>query len=179
MIKMCTEKNITAKRFRHGYRIYVVNRQEKYPIDLQTRYLIKRAVAAALDYEGMPYDQFRPEVSVSIVNDQQIHSLNMKHRGIDRSTDVLSFPLLEDGVPTADDIDPENGCIPLGDILISIDHAIIQARDYGHSLKREIAFLCVHSVLHLLGYDHVTSDEEEQVMFDHQRDILCSIGITR
>ena len=122
---------------------------------------------------------FPVSVSVSIVNDRQIHRLNKKYRGIDSSTDVLSFPLLEDGCPTPDDIDYDSGCIPLGDIVISIDHAVMQARDYGHSLRREIAFLCVHSVLHLLGYDHVTSDEDERIMFDKQREILGSMGITR
>ncbi len=162
-----------------GCRVKIENRQGRYLIDFQTRLLIKRAVYSALKYEHMCMKEFPAEVSVSIVSDKQIHRLNRKYRGIDSSTDVLSFPLLEDGCPTPDDVDYDSGCIPLGDIVISIDHAIMQARDYGHSLRREIAFLCVHSVLHLLGYDHVTSDEDEQIMFDRQRDILETMGIAR
>ena len=162
-----------------GCRVKVENRQGRYLIDFQTKLLIKRAVYSALKYEHMCIKEFPAEVSVIIVSDRQIHRLNKKYRGIDSSTDVLSFPLLEDGCPTPDDIDYESGCIPLGDIVISIDHAVMRARDYGHSLRREIAFLCVHSVLHLLGYDHVTSDDDEQIMFDRQRDILEAMGITR
>ena len=138
--------------------------------------VIKNVIEAALAYEKCPYEA---QVYVLLTDNEEIHEINKEHRQIDRPTDVLSFPLLEDGCPTPDDIDYESGCIPLGDIVISIDHAIMQARDYGHSLRREIAFLCVHSVLHLLGYDHVTSDDDEQIMFDRQRDILEAMGITR
>ena len=138
--------------------------------------VIKNVIEAALDYEKCPYEA---QVYVLLTDNEEIHEINKEHRQIDRPTDVLSFPLLEDGCPTPDDIDYDSGCIPLGDIVISIDHAVMQARDYGHSLRREIAFLCVHSVLHLLGYDHVTSDEDERIMFDKQREILGSMGITR
>lgn len=172
-------KNAVLGRLGCGCRVNIENRQGRYLIDFQTRMLIRRAVYSALKYEHMCMKDFPVSVSVSIVNDRQTHRLNKKYRGIDSSTDVLSFPLLEDGCPTPDDIDYDSGCIPLGDIVISIDHAVMQARDYGHSLRREIAFLCVHSVLHLLGYDHVTSDEDERIMFDKQREILGSMGITR
>lgn len=165
--------------FGFGYKISVINKQGRHIIDLPTRLLIRHAVSAALDYECIPHDKFQPEVSVSIVNDRQIHMMNIKYRGIDRSTDVLSFPLLSDGIPTPDDIDIRTGRIPLGDIVISIDHAYRQAIEYGHSVRREIAFLCVHSVLHLLGYDHVTSKDDERIMFGRQEAILESMGITR
>ena len=89
------------------------------------------------------------------------------------------FPLLQDGIPTADDIDPETGRIPLGDIVISLDRAHAQAIEYGHSFERELAFLCVHSVLHLLGYDHEGGGEDERIMFDCQREILDGMGLTR
>ena len=114
-----------------------------------------------------------------LVSDRKIHMLNIETRGIDRATDVLSFPLLQDGIPTVDDIDPETGRIPLGDIVISLDRAHAQACEYGHSFERELAFLCVHSVLHLLGYDHEGGGEDERIMFDCQREILDGMGLTR
>jgi probable rRNA maturation factor len=110
----------------------------------------------------------RAEVSVTVVDDDRIKELNSAHRGIDSPTDVLSFPL-NDG----DDIGEE-----LGDIVISIERADYQAKEYGHSLDRELAFLTVHSTLHLLGYDHMT-EEEEKDMFGRQEKILNSMGLSR
>lgn len=161
-----------------GYKISISNRQGRYIVDLRTRLFIRRAITAALRHEYIPEDRFAPEVSVVLVSDSRIHKLNMEKRGVDRATDVLSFPLLQDGIPTEEDIDPRTGRIPLGDIVISLDRAHAQAQEYGHSFKRELAFLCVHSVLHLLGYDH-ESDEDERIMFDCQREILDGMGLSR
>ena len=144
-----------------GYKISITNKQGRYIVDMRTRLLIRRAITAALRHEYIPEDRFAPEVSVMLVSD------------------VLSFPLLQDGIPTADDIDPETGRIPLGDIVISLDRAHAQAIEYGHSFERELAFLCVHSVLHLLGYDHEGGGEDERIMFDCQREILDGMGLTR
>ena len=106
----------------------------------------------------------------------EIHKLNLEHRGIDKATDVLSFPLGENGVY---DINPENGAKMLGDIVISVDHAVKQAKLYEHSLQREIAFLTVHSMLHLLGYDHVNGGLEEMRMREKEEDVLNRLGVVR
>ncbi|NLZ36449.1 MAG: rRNA maturation RNase YbeY [Clostridiales bacterium] len=145
--------------------IYLRNTQKKLILTPAQRALIKRAVKATLKSEDW---QGRAEVSITVVDDEQIKELNAAHRGIDSPTDVLSFPL-NDG----DDIGEE-----LGDIVISMERADIQAKEYGHSLDRELAFLTVHSTLHLLGYDHMI-EEEEKEMFDRQEKILISMGIPR
>lgn len=134
------------------------------------RSLIKRAVKAALDHEGFEYGA---EVSVTFTDNEGIHALNLAHRGIDRPTDVLSFPLY-DG-----DFDDGAEVKALGDIVISLERAGEQASEYDHSLEREAAFLAVHSVLHLLGYDHELSDEDERIMFSRQEEILNKMGIGR
>ena len=148
-----------------GYKISITNKQGRYIVDMRTRLLIRRAITAALRHEYIPEDRFAPEVSVMLVSDRRIHMLNIETRGIDRAT--------------AADIAPETGRIPLGDIVISLDRAHAQAIEYGHSFERELAFLCVHSVLHLLGYDHEGGGEDERIMFDCQREILDGMGLTR
>lgn len=139
---------------------------------------------AVLDHEHCPYEA---EVSVTLTTDEEIHKINLEQRGIDRATDVLSFPmnqflhpgdfafLEEEGV---DCFHPESGELMLGDIVISVDRVISQAEEYGHSQLREYAFLIVHSMLHLLGYDHM-EPEEALVMEQRQKEILDSVGITR
>ena len=112
------------------------------------------------------------EFSVIIVDNERIHQINKEYRGIDRPTDVISFAL-ED----SEDINIENYRI-LGDIYISIDKVSEQAKEYGHSEKRELAFLTIHGFLHLLGYDHM-EPEEEKIMFARQEEILNGFGITR
>ena len=112
------------------------------------------------------------EFSVIIVDNKRIHEINKEYRGIDRTTDVISFAL-ED----SEGIEPDNYRI-LGDIYISIDKVKEQAKQYGHSEKRELAFLTVHGFLHLLGYDHMEK-EEEKIMFARQEEILNGFGITR
>ena len=130
-------------------------------------------------YMTLVYDEFDTEceVSLSFVTDEEIREINKNFRGIDKATDVLSFPQIDydndDEVMTN-----EKGEIVLGDIIISLDTAKRQAEEYGHSLNREICFLTVHSMLHLLGYDHMT-EEDEKEMFDKQKAVLDMAGIKR
>lgn len=134
--------------------------------------LINSVIAESLKYEGVSDNC---EISVTIVDNKEIHSINLKHRGIDRPTDVLSFPLIDFEKETL----PCGGSkIYLGDIIISIEKAEEQAKEYGHSLDREIGFLTAHSMLHLLGYDHMTC-EEEKIMFKKQEDILNNLNLRR
>lgn len=125
------------------------------------------------------------EVSLTFTSDEEIHELNREYRGIDRPTDVLSFAMQEDGVDELDiifeveheeDADPISGM--LGDIIISVDTALAQSEEYGHSLEREIGFLFVHGFLHLIGYDH-QDDETEAEMTAKQEAILQKAGLTR
>lgn len=115
------------------------------------------------------------EVSVSVVNNEEIQQLNKHYRNKDVVTDVLSFPLIDDFESKEYE---KQEVIALGDIVISIDRANEQALDFGHSLKREVGFLVAHSMLHLLGYDHMT-DDEEKCMIEKQDTILQNIGLSR
>ena len=130
---------------------------------------MRRAVEATLAYEGIYNDV---EVSITFADDESIHSLNLEYRGIDRPTDVLSFPLEEDIKNSR-----VRGPIMLGDIVISLERAVAQAEEYGHSFQRETAFLCIHSMLHLLGYDHELGEAEDADMRRRQREIIESIGL--
>ena len=116
---------------------------------------------------------------MTLTDNVGIHELNRDFRGIDRPTDVLSFPLFEGEMPSSETEDGEKHKLPLGDIVISTEKAMEQAEEYGHSIEREIAFLCVHSVLHLLGYDHERSEDEEKDMFRRQEEILDACGFKR
>lgn len=129
--------------------------------------------------ESLRYEEFDPqcEISLSIVNNDEIQEINKQYRNIDAPTDVLSFPLLTFEEGEQADVN-ENDEIMLGDIIISIEKAISQAEEYGHGLKRELAFLTAHSMLHLMGYDHM-EDEEREEMFAKQEAILNNLGITR
>lgn len=111
---------------------------------------------------------FEPIISVSLIDDKQIHDINKQYRDIDRPTDVISFAFMDN---ENIDLNKAKGPIVLGDIYISIDHAKAQAKEYGHSEKREFSFLFVHGLLHLLGYDHMKK-EDEDIMFPLQEDIL-------
>ena len=139
----------------------------------ESKKLVADACTAALKFENFTGNA---EISFTVTDDKNIRELNKAYRDKDSSTDVLSFPLGENGEY---DIDPARNAYMLGDIVISLEHARAQAEDYGHGLKREIAFLTVHSVLHLLGYDHEHNECEEQEMFKKQREILNGMGITR
>ena len=129
--------------------------------------------------ESLRYEEFDPEceVSLSIVSNDEIQEINKQFREIDAPTDVLSFPLLTFEEGEQADVN-ENNEIMLGDIIISIDKAKAQAEEYGHGLRRELAFLTAHSMLHLMGYDHM-EEEEQKEMFKKQDDILNNLGITR
>lgn len=160
-------------------KISIRNEQKLFPVTSNLRALIKQAVRESLSY--MEQSE-QVEVSVMLVDNEEIHTLNNLHRGIDRATDVLSFPLLEydeNGNVMEDLLDVnEKGEVLLGDIVISLERAAEQAEEYGHSMEREVGFLAVHSMLHLLGYDHMTP-EEEAVMFGYQTEILNQMGLTR
>lgn len=151
--------------------VLIKNDQKKIKMTPDLRRLVKRAVLAVLDFEDFGR---RAEVSVTFTDNERIHELNREYRNVDRPTDVLSFPL-SDG----EDYDTDGDAVLLGDIVISLERAQTQAEEYGHSFEREVAFLTVHSMLHLLGYDHETSPEDERDMFARQDEILISAGMTR
>ncbi len=155
--------------------VYFTNNQDKYKIGYRLRELIKTAIAKTLTHE-----RFRKnaEVSVSFVDNEEIHKLNLEFRGKDKPTDVLSFPMWEDDEPVGD-VDPALGAVMLGDIVISVERAKEQADEYGHSLAREVCFLAVHSTLHLVGYDHETSEAHEKYMNATQEKILAKMGLKR
>ena len=159
--------------------LLIENNQEKVEIDSETQETINKACEKTLEYENCSFDA---QISVTIVDNEEIQRINKEFRNKDAVTDVLSFPMLEfdeDGNAEDCDFDFDGEEAVLGDIVISAERAAEQAKSYGHSFKREIAFLTVHSMLHLLGYDHVTSEEDEKVMFTKQDEILKQLGITR
>ena len=155
-------------------KIYFENNQKKHRIQYKLQMLIRRTILETLDYEGMENDA---EVSVTFVDDEGIRELNNKFRGMDKPTDVLSFPLLdyegESEEPFFDEL-----CHNLGDIVISLERAMAQANEFGHSFEREVAFLTAHSMLHLLGYDHELSDEDDADMRRRQNDIMERLGLS-
>ena len=136
--------------------------------------LIFASAECSLEFMGFIRDC---DISVTVTDNIHIHELNREYRGVDRPTDVLSFPMYS----FTDDDMPEEGPAPvvLGDIVISVERAKEQAVEYGHSFQREISFLTVHSVLHLLGYDHEVSEEAENEMFSLQDKIMDKLGILR
>lgn len=160
-------------------KISYLNQQNKYKVGKDIKDLIKKCSLATLKYMGFRTDV---EISVVLADNEGIRTLNSMHRGIDKATDVLSFPMFEydeDGEIIEDYAEfNEMGELCLGDIVISLERANEQAEEYGHSLEREIGFLTVHSMLHLLGYDHMTPEDEEE-MFGYQREILDEIGLVR
>ncbi|MBQ4095896.1 MAG: rRNA maturation RNase YbeY [Oscillospiraceae bacterium] len=154
-------------------KVLISNNQDKIKVPVGIRLLIRRCCHAVLSYEKFEGDA---EVSVSFVDNNGIHELNLEYRNVDRPTDVLSFPLGDDGVY---DVNQETGAYLLGDIVISLETALKQAEIYGHSLEREIGFLTVHSMLHLLGYDHETSKLDERIMREKEEAILSQLGVSR
>ena len=152
-------------------KVNITVKQKSIKLPTGTRLLIRKACNATLKYENF---ENNAEIDVSIVDDEMIKEMNREFRNIDASTDVLSFPLGEDGNY---DTNPETSALMLGDIVISIDHALHQADLYGHSVEREVAFLTVHSMLHLLGYDHVNGGLEQTVMREKEEAILDSLGL--
>lgn len=154
-------------------KVIISDEQKEVKIPRGVRLLIRRCCNAVLTLEEFPSDA---EISVLFVDDERMHALNLDHRGIDRSTDVLSFPLGENGQY---DINNDTGACLLGDIVISVPTAVRQAELYGHSLQREIGFLTVHSMLHLLGYDHVDGGLESVHMREKEETVLTQLGLKR
>ena len=150
--------------------IYSTNDQNKVELTAALRNTVKKAIVAALDYQEI---DFPVEISLTFVDNEKIHELNREYRGKDAPTDVLSFPLGENGEY---DRNPENNALLLGDIVISYEHAVAQADLYGHSIDREIAFLTVHSMLHLLGYDHLDEGPMKKQMRQREEAIAATIS---
>lgn len=153
-------------------------------LPFDTEATARLVVDAALEYADCPYEA---EVNLLLTENEEIHEMNLEQREIDRATDVLSFPMIEYEAPgdfsvideeTGDAFNPETGELMLGDIVISKEKVLSQAEEYGHSPRREYAFLIAHSMLHLFGYDHM-ADEERIVMEAKQREIMEIVGIPR
>ncbi len=151
--------------------VLISNIQDKVPVDERLEDLVRRTVEAGLAEELSPAARDRAEVSVALVDDDHIHELNRKYRDTDCATDVLSFAMLEG-------IDGEEGPLLLGDIVVSLERAKQQAEDYGHGFEREVAFLTLHGLFHLLGHDHETSEREAE-MNGRQETILAKLGLPR
>lgn len=154
-------------------RVVIENKQKTFKIPTGIRLLIRRCCHAVLELEGF---EEPAEVEVSIVDNSRILEINREHRRINSVTDVLSFPLGENGVY---DTNPETGAKMLGDIVLSVERAAEQAEQYGHSLQREVGYLTVHSMLHLLGYDHVNGGLEAVHMREREEAVMTSIGLPR
>lgn len=162
----------------------IIEQEVNVPFEFEYEKTANEVIVAAIEAEGFPYE---PEINLLLVDNETIADINREHREIDRPTDVLSFPMID--YETAGDfskaegeygenVNPDTGEILLGDIIISVPKVIEQAKEYGHSEKREFAFLITHSMLHLFGYDHM-EPEEAAIMENKQRTILDSMGITR
>lgn len=147
--------------------------------DRRTCALIRRTIRTALAAEGLTAPC---EVDVLLTDDEGIHQINLDMRNVDRPTDVLSFPefdLKPEELPAAEDADPGTGLIPLGDMVLSMERVAAQAEEYGHSRQRELAYLVTHSVLHLLGYDHLDEGEMKQQMRGREEAIMALLGLER
>ncbi|MCL2020417.1 MAG: rRNA maturation RNase YbeY [Oscillospiraceae bacterium] len=157
-------------------RVYLNNKSD---FDKSVRTLIKKSCEAVIREENFDKDA---EVSVLLTDADEVRRLNKNFRNKDKSTDVLSFPLgeinPETGLFVFEEINPETGFFMLGDIIINAELAKERAYEYGHSEMREIAFLTIHSMLHLLGYDHENDEEGEKTMREKQTQILEKIGLS-
>lgn len=179
--------------------IYIENEAAK-QLDFDFKQIIEKVVTECIAYEKCPYEA---EINILLTNDNEIKEINKEFRGIDKPTDVLSFPAIDFiagnfpaidftagnspaigfnianlGEAGSEYFNPETGELILGDIVISVDRAGAQAEEYGHSIIREIAFLTAHSMFHLMGYDHMT-DEEREVMEEKQEEVLKRLEILR
>lgn len=162
----------------------IFEKEVEVTFDFDAEALAKEVVEFALEHEDFPYEA---EVNLTLTDNESIHEINKMYREIDRPTDVLSFPMLSYEVAGDfshleedydDNFNPDTGEIMLGDIVISVDKVKEQAESYGHSEKREYAFLILHSMLHLFGYDHMTPEEAE-IMEGKQNEILTKMNILR
>ena len=147
--------------------LWIDNRQAIHPVDEALMKEVERAVKMALQTERSSLDY---EVSVSFVTKEEIHGLNREYRGVDRTTDVLSFPMDEE-----DEVFGEMDIL-LGDIVISMEIAMEQAKEFGHGLTREVVYLIVHSMFHLMGYDH-EGDDEKKAMREREKAVLKELGV--
>lgn len=145
---------------------YIDNRQDKYEITGNLEKIIEDIINESLKVEGLSNNY---EVSISFVENDEIRVLNKEYRGVDKETDVLSFPLEDDFQVTTP---------LLGDIIISMDKALEQASEYGHTIEREIAYLIAHSMFHLMGYDHINDDEKE-IMRKQEKQVMKNLMIYR
>ena len=145
----------------------------------EKRAFIRKVIRTALAAEGVT---FPCEIDVLLTHDAGIHQINLDMRQVDRATDVLSFPefdLTPGQLPGEEDADPGTGLVPLGDMVISMEHVAAQAKEYGHSNRRELAYLVVHSVLHLLGYDHLDEGPMKAQMRGREEAIMAELGLPR
>ena len=163
---------------------YYIDYEVENTLGIDVEDVLKRVVSKVLELEACPYEV---EVNFVLTDDASIRELNKTYRGLDKSTDVLSFPAIAfdspsdfSGVEDAYDenFNPESGELMLGDIVVSIEHVTMQSKEYGHSVLREFAFLIAHSTLHLCGYDHMTPEEAQQ-MEQKQEAALNALAITR
>ena len=154
-------------------KVNIVNKQKTVKIPTGMRMIIRRCCHATLVLEQFEGDA---EVEVSIVDNEQIREINAAQRDIDQATDVLSFPLGEDGTY---DVNPATGAKMLGDIVLSLERAEEQAENFGHSLQREVGYLTTHSMLHLLGYDHVNGGIEAVRMREKEEAVMTRVGLPR
>ena len=169
MIRRCRRQATKMEKLK----VMISNRQKQVKIPSGTRLLLRRCCHAVLEFEKFEADA---EVSISFIDNKEIQILNREFRGKDIDTDVLSFPLGENGVY---DKNEDTGAYQLGDIVISVEKAVTQAELYGHSFQREMGFLTVHSMLHLLGYDHENGGLEAAQMREKEEMILSKLGLTR
>ena len=154
--------------------LFVQNLQDKVTFSDETAEVLERVADRALYLARVSLEA---EVSLVLVDDQEIKRLNLEYRGIDAPTDVLSFAMLETGEEEPEILGVEPGLL-LGDVVISLETAVRQAEEYGHTLEREICFLAVHGILHLLGYDHQHA-EETKVMRQAEETVLADLGLHR
>ncbi|CAB1250406.1 Endoribonuclease YbeY [Ruminococcaceae bacterium BL-6] len=152
-------------------RVIIENKQKTVKIPTGLRMLVRRCCNAVLRMEDFPYPA---EISVTFVNNEQIRELNKQYRGKDMATDVLSFPMGEDGVY---DENHSTGAKILGDVVISMEKAVEQAGLYGHSLEREVGYLTAHSMLHLLGYNHEDGGIERVHMREKEEQVMVQLGL--
>ena len=149
-------------------------------MDEGIRAFIRKTIRVALESEGV---KFPCEISVLLTSDNGIQEINREQREIDAPTDVLSFPMFDltpGKLPDPEtDADPETDCVPLGDMVISMERVAAQAKEYGHSNRRELSYLVTHSVLHLLGYDHMDEGTEKERMRAREEEILSKLGQER
>ena len=163
----------SAIRTMEKIKVVIENKQKSIKIPTGIRLLIRRCCHAVLQEEQF---EGSAQVDVSLVDNDQIRAINREHRKIDAPTDVLSFPLGENGVY---DVNPETGAKLLGDSVLSMEQATFQAEQYGHSLQREVGYLTVHSMLHLLGYDHVNGGLEAVRMREKEEIVMQAVGLPR